>query len=56
MKSFIQKYRLELILASFHILVVAVSNYTVQFPVSIFGFKTTWGAFTFPFILKVPKC
>lgn len=42
--------RLALLLASFHVLILAVSNYTVQFPVSVFGFKTTWGAFTFPFI------
>lgn len=50
MKKIIQKHRTELLLASFHILVVAASNYTVQFPVSVFGFKTTWGAFVFPFI------
>ncbi len=42
--------RLALLLASFHVFILAVSNYTVQFPVSIFGLKTTWGAFTFPFI------
>lgn len=50
MTKFIRKHRLELLLAFFHILVVAASNYTVQFPVSVFGFKTTWGAFVFPFI------
>ena len=37
-------------LAFFHILVIAASNYLVQFPFEIFGFHTTWGAFTFPFI------
>lgn len=37
-------------LAVFHILIIASSNYLVQFPISIFGFKATWGAFTFPFI------
>lgn len=42
--------RIAAILAFFHILVVASSNYLVQFPISIFGYKTTWGAFTFPFI------
>ncbi len=33
-----------------HILVIAASNYLVQFPFELFGFHTTWGAFTFPFI------
>ncbi|MDO5640575.1 MAG: 7-cyano-7-deazaguanine/7-aminomethyl-7-deazaguanine transporter [Neisseria sp.] len=37
-------------LTLFHILVIASSNYLVQFPFEIFGFHTTWGAFTFPFI------
>lgn len=37
-------------LACFHILIVASSNYLVQFPITVFGFKATWGAFTFPFI------
>lgn len=45
-----KKYRLSILLASFHILIVAASNYLVQFPINIFGFKATWGAFTFPFI------
>lgn len=42
--------KIAVVLAFFHILVVASSNYLVQFPISIFGYKTTWGAFTFPFI------
>ncbi len=42
--------RLALLLAVFHILIVASSNYLVQFPITVFGFKATWGAFTFPFI------
>ena len=42
--------RLALVLAVFHILIVASSNYLVQFPITVFGFKATWGAFTFPFI------
>ncbi len=42
--------RLALLLAVFHIVVVASSNYLVQFPITVFGFKATWGAFTFPFI------
>lgn len=37
-------------LSFFHILIIASSNYLVQFPFEIFGFNTTWGAFTFPFI------
>ncbi len=37
-------------LALFHIIIITSSNYLVQLPVAIFGFKTTWGAFTFPFI------
>lgn len=42
--------RLALCLAGFHILIIASSNYLVQFPITVFGFKATWGAFTFPFI------
>lgn len=42
--------RLALLLVLFHILIVASSNYLVQFPITVFGFKATWGAFTFPFI------
>ncbi|WP_310992039.1 7-cyano-7-deazaguanine/7-aminomethyl-7-deazaguanine transporter [Aequorivita marina] len=45
-----KKQVLALWLAGFHILIVASSNYLVQFPISVFGFKATWGAFTFPFI------
>lgn len=37
-------------LSLFHLLVITSSNYLVQLPVSVFGFHTTWGAFTFPFI------
>ncbi len=37
-------------LAFFHVLIIAASNYLVQFPFEVFGFHTTWGAFTFPFI------
>ena len=46
-----KKYqRLALLLVGFHILIVASSNYLVQFPITVYGFKATWGAFTFPFI------
>ncbi|AIQ98706.1 7-cyano-7-deazaguanine/7-aminomethyl-7-deazaguanine transporter [Pluralibacter gergoviae] len=37
-------------LSLFHLLVITSSNYLVQLPVAIFGFHTTWGAFSFPFI------
>jgi uncharacterized integral membrane protein (TIGR00697 family) len=37
-------------LVLFHLVVIAASNYLVQIPVAIFGFQTTWGAFTFPLI------
>ena len=34
-------------LSLFHILIIASSNYLVQLPITIFGFHTTWGAFSF---------
>ncbi|MGR5179171.1 7-cyano-7-deazaguanine/7-aminomethyl-7-deazaguanine transporter [Vibrio parahaemolyticus] len=37
-------------LVLFHLVIIASSNYLVQLPFTIFGFHTTWGAFTFPFI------
>ncbi len=37
-------------LSLFHLLVITSSNYLVQLPMTIFGFHTTWGAFSFPFI------
>ncbi len=40
-------------LASLHIFVIAISNYLVQIPVSLFGFITTWGSVTFPFIFLI---
>lgn len=43
-----QKALFRLVL--FHILIIAASNYLVQFPFRIFGIHTTWGAFSFPFI------
>lgn len=39
-----------LILAAAHIGIIAASNYLVQLPITIAGFHTTWGAFSFPFI------
>lgn len=45
------QYQTALIrLSLFHILIIASSNYLVQLPITIFGFHTTWGAFSFPFI------
>lgn len=37
-------------LVLFHLIVIAASNYLVQIPITILGFHTTWGAFTFPLI------
>lgn len=45
-----KKQRLLVLLVVFHILIVASSNYLVQFPITVFGFKATWGAFTFPLV------
>ena len=38
------------LLVAFHILVIIASNYLVQLPIDLFGFHSTWGAFSFPFI------
>ncbi|SGY98814.1 7-cyano-7-deazaguanine/7-aminomethyl-7-deazaguanine transporter [Moritella viscosa] len=46
----IQTRQALICLSCFHILVISASNYLVQLPINIFGFHTTWGAFTFPFI------
>ena len=37
-------------LIAFHIFIVIASNYLVQLPMTLFGWQTTWGAFSFPFI------
>src|SRR5690606_10146363 len=37
-------------LIALHILIVIVSNFLVQLPITLFGLHTTWGAFSFPFI------
>ncbi|MDX1319296.1 MAG: 7-cyano-7-deazaguanine/7-aminomethyl-7-deazaguanine transporter [Oceanospirillum sp.] len=37
-------------LVAFHLLIIIFSNYLVQLPFTLFGFHTTWGAFSFPFI------
>lgn len=46
----LQYRRCLALLVAFHILVIAASNYLVQLPFTLFGFHTTWGAFSFPFI------
>nr|WP_255569168.1 7-cyano-7-deazaguanine/7-aminomethyl-7-deazaguanine transporter [Comamonas sp. NLF-1-9] len=38
------------ILVALHVVIVIASNYLVQLPVRLFGFHSTWGAFSFPFI------
>lgn len=45
-----QKKRALIILALFHIFIIAASNYLVQIPFQIFGLHTNWGTFSFPFI------
>lgn len=37
-------------LSFFHIVVLAVSNYLVQFPFTVLGIHSTWGALSFPFV------
>ncbi|MDT3721746.1 7-cyano-7-deazaguanine/7-aminomethyl-7-deazaguanine transporter [Pseudomonas oryzihabitans] len=37
-------------LVAFHVLIIIASNYLVQLPLQLFGWHTTWGAFSFPFI------
>lgn len=37
-------------LVAFHILIIIASNYLVQLPITLFGWHSTWGAFSFPFI------
>ncbi|MFT0849607.1 7-cyano-7-deazaguanine/7-aminomethyl-7-deazaguanine transporter [Achromobacter sp. F4_2707] len=38
------------LLVAFHIFIIIASNYLVQIPIDLFGFHSTWGAFSFPFI------
>lgn len=37
-------------LSAFHVFLLTISNLLVQYPFNIFGFHTTWGAFTYPAI------
>ncbi|MAC45289.1 7-cyano-7-deazaguanine/7-aminomethyl-7-deazaguanine transporter [Oceanospirillum beijerinckii] len=48
--SSVQQRKALSFLVLFHLLVISSSNYLVQLPFTLFGFHTTWGAFTFPFI------
>ncbi|MFW0764824.1 7-cyano-7-deazaguanine/7-aminomethyl-7-deazaguanine transporter [Trabulsiella odontotermitis] len=48
--SVMQRKNALIWLSLFHLLVITSSNYLVQLPITIFGFHTTWGAFSFPFI------
>lgn len=45
-----QLKRALIILVSFHIFIIAASNYLVQIPFQLFGLHTTWGTFSFPFV------
>ncbi|MGI2135737.1 7-cyano-7-deazaguanine/7-aminomethyl-7-deazaguanine transporter [Shewanella baltica] len=45
-----QLRRVLFLLVGFHILIICVSNYLVQLPFQLFGYHTTWGAFSFPFV------
>lgn len=38
------------LLVAFHVIIIIASNYLVQIPIALFGFHSTWGAFSFPFI------
>lgn len=48
--SAVQFRRALLWLSLVHIIIIAASNYLVQFPFEVLGLHNTWGAFTFPFI------
>ncbi|QDF65647.1 7-cyano-7-deazaguanine/7-aminomethyl-7-deazaguanine transporter [Shewanella sp. SNU WT4] len=50
MLSNAQYQRALLLLTAFHIFIITASNYLVQLPFQIFGYHTTWGAFSFPFV------
>lgn len=48
--SAVQFRRALIWLALAHIIIIAASNYLVQFPFEVLGLHNTWGAFTFPFV------
>ena len=45
-----QTKRALIVLVSFHIVIIAASNYLVQIPFELFGVMTTWGTFSFPLV------
>lgn len=45
-----QRNRALVILVTFHVTVIAASNYLVQIPFEVFGLHSTWGTFSFPFV------
>ena len=45
-----QQHRALFVLIAFHLLIISSSNYLVQLPFMLFGFHSTWGALSFPFI------
>lgn len=42
--------RLLAVLVTLHVGIIIASNYLVQLPITLLGFHSTWGAFSFPFI------
>ena len=38
------------VLVASHVAIIIASNYLVQLPLTLVGFHSTWGAFSFPFI------
>ena len=44
-------YRLTLTLVIIHIFIIGISNYLVQFPITILSYDFTISTFTFPFII-----
>jgi len=46
----IDRRKALILLVTFHLLIIASSNYLVQLPIMLFGFHSTWGALSFPFI------
>jgi len=55
MKNFLLDNKINskfiLFLFLFHVSVIAVSNYIVQFPQSFYGIDFTWAMFTFPLVI-----
>ncbi|MEJ2056854.1 MAG: 7-cyano-7-deazaguanine/7-aminomethyl-7-deazaguanine transporter [Desulfofustis sp.] len=45
-----QRNRALAVLVTFHVIVIAASNYLVQIPFEVFGLHSTWGTFSFPFV------